>query len=158
MLQHPPAKSGIPTTCLKPMPAMVRNATAKPHIPQPKLINGPAQVLYPQPMVFCGTPMVIDARPKETGEVDVLVYLINGRYCKGKQLSYDDRNIGKNVLFSAAAGVSHQQQISHYPLLFCTLLTGEIMAAIATIVGRKDATTAGGKTNDGDNEEDYVIL
>lgn len=125
---------------------MVCIATAKPHIPQPKLINRPAQVLLPQPMVFCGMPMVIDARPKEAGGLGRLVYLIYGRYCKGKQLSYDDRDIGKNVLFSAAAGVSHQQQISHYPLLFCTLLTGEIMAAIATIVGRKDATTAALKT------------
>jgi hypothetical protein len=35
------------------------------------------------------------------------------------------------------------------PLLFCTLQTGDIMAALATVVGRKDATTAGGKTNGG---------
>ncbi len=77
---------------------MVRIASAKPHIPKPKLINRPAQVLHPQPMFFCETPMVITAPPKETGGLDRLIYLINGRYCKGKQLSYDDRNIGKMCL------------------------------------------------------------
>ncbi|MCH5718263.1 hypothetical protein [Niabella hibiscisoli] len=59
------------------MPAMVRIATAKLHIPQPKLINRPAQVLLPQPMVFRGTPMVIDAWPKETGGLSCLAYLSN---------------------------------------------------------------------------------
>lgn len=64
-------------------------------MPQPKLINRLAQVLLPQPMAFCGTPMVITAPPKETGGLDRLVYWINGRNCQGKQLPHDDRNIGK---------------------------------------------------------------
>jgi hypothetical protein len=46
---------------------MVHIATAKLQILQPKLINRRAQVLLPQPMAFCGTPMVITTRPKETG-------------------------------------------------------------------------------------------
>ncbi len=58
---------------------MVPVATAKLHIPQPKLINRPEQVLLPQPMLFCGTPMVSNIRPKETGGLGRLVYLSNGR-------------------------------------------------------------------------------
>ena len=101
MLLHPPAKPGIPTTCLKPMPALVHIATAKLHMSQPKLINRPAQVLLPQPMFFCGTPMVIDAPPKETGGLGCLVYLIDGRNGRGKQLPHDDRNIGKMCSFQS---------------------------------------------------------
>ncbi|MCH5718203.1 hypothetical protein [Niabella hibiscisoli] len=75
------------------MPAMVRIATAKPHLPRPKLINRPAQVLLPQPMFFCGTPMVIDARPKETGSLGRLVYWINGR--KLIKTLFTEKTIGK---------------------------------------------------------------
>jgi len=101
MLLHPPAKPGTPTTCLKPVPAIVRIATAKPHMPRTKVINRLAQILLPQPMVFCGTPMVIDARPKETGSLGCLVYLINGGNGQGKQLLHDNRNAGENVLIKS---------------------------------------------------------